>query len=177
MLLIGGDFTTQFKLQIEGQDVLLEHPLEEPDYGGAVVQDEPPLLRDAARAGRDLEVGVAAVLGSAEHHAELERVDALGGGGDERLHVFEDRLLSFLLTHLGEDLRLFVRVLDDLDRLDDRLRALQLPDELLALLLVVPEVGLALSLFDLLQACAGARVVKAPPSAAAADWRVLRAGR
>jgi hypothetical protein len=62
-----------------------------------------------------------------------------------------------------------VRVLDDLDRLDDRLRSLQLRDELLALLLVVPEVRLALGLFDLLEASYRARVVKETPSAAAAD--------
>jgi hypothetical protein len=62
-----------------------------------------------------------------------------------------------------------VRVLDYLDRFDDRLGALELADELLALLLVVPEVGSALSLFDLLEASYRARVVKETPSAAAAD--------
>jgi hypothetical protein len=70
-----------------------------------------------------------------------------------------------------------VRVLDDLDRLDDRLRPLQLSDELLTLLLVIPEVGLALRLFDLFEAGYRACVVKETPSAAAADWRVLRAGQ
>ena len=62
-----------------------------------------------------------------------------------------------------------MRVLDYLDRFDDRLGALELADELLALLLVVPEVRLALSLFDLLEASYRARVVKETPSAAAAD--------
>jgi hypothetical protein len=52
-----------------------------------------------------------------------------------------------------------------------------LSDELLALLLVIPEVGLALGLFDLLETGYRAFVVKETPSAAAADWRVLRVGQ
>jgi len=115
-------------------------------------------------------------LGSPEHHAELEGVDALLRGRDEDLHVLEDSLFALLFRHLDEDLCLVVRVLDELDRLDDRLRSLELTDELLALLLIVPEVGLALGLLDLFVAGYRAFIVKETPSAAAADWSVPQAG-
>jgi hypothetical protein len=61
-----------------------------------------------------------------------------------------------------------VRVQDLIDRFDDRLRSLELRDELLALLLIVPEVGLALRLLDRLQSLASTDIVKETPSAAPA---------
>jgi hypothetical protein len=58
-------------------------------------------------------------------------------------------LLAFFAAHLDEELELLEGLLDRANGIDDGLRGLQLLDEPLALLRLVPEVRRVLELLDL----------------------------
>jgi len=86
---------------------------------------------------------------AAQHDLELQVLDDLVELGRRRDELVDHVALVTLLGHLDEDADLLERGLGLLDRLDAGAEPLQLGDDLLGLLLVVPEVRIALKGLDL----------------------------
>ncbi len=89
----------------------------------------------------DRHVGVTGVIGAAEHRLQLEIGEVVQSPADRLADVFVERVVAGLLGHFEEHFHVIGLAGEGLERLEDAVEGLQLGNDTLGGVLVVPERG------------------------------------